>query len=197
MPSMIVWGIVFTISLGAMLVTTGARLPLIHLSIALLVCLGIAFVALLENQKLRSEGAQRAVVAAATARNMGFIYIWGACVIALTYMSLLSWHEWWHWLAGFAVIGTACVFYANTLNRDTEAGREDGTMLRIGKILTWVQLIGMAAAIVGMLVDGKLTRYVDPKYQDWAAQNVFFAGAVGLAVLSAYALWAGRNDPAA
>lgn len=196
MPSMIIWGIAFAISLAAMLVTAGARLPMAHLSLALLICLGIAFVALLENQKLRSEGAQRAVVAATTARNMGFIYIWGAGVIALTYISLLSWHEWWHWLAGFAVVGTACVFYANTLTRDTEAGREDATMLKIGKILTWIQLIGMSAAIVGMLVDGKLSRYVDPKHQDWAAQNIFFAGAVGLAILSAYALWAGRNDQA-
>ena len=48
--------------------------------------------------------------------------------------------------------------------------------------------------VVGMLIDGKLMRYLNPKLMDWAAQNTFFAGAVGLAILSAYALWASRND---
>lgn len=52
----------------------------------------------------------------------------------------------------------------------------------------------MLATIAGMLIDGKLTRYKNPKMLDWAAQNTFFVGAIGLAVLSAYALWASRND---
>lgn len=194
MPSMIVWGIAFTVSLGAMLLTAGARMPLVHLSLAALVTLGIAFVSIMENQKLRHEGASKAAVASATARNMGFIYIWAALVIALTYSSLLQWHEWWHWLIGFALVGAMCIFYSNILNRDAESGKEDAALINVGNKATWLQLIGMIVAIVGMLVDGKLSRYVNPKMMDWAAQNTFFAGAVGLAVLSAYVLWSSRND---
>jgi len=67
-------------------------------------------------------------------------------------------------------------------------------MLALGNKLTWIQLVGMLIAIIGMLVDGKLTRYQNPQMMDWAAQNTFFVGAIGLAVLSAYALWASRND---
>lgn len=197
MPSMVLWGFAFTISLVVMLLTAGARMPMVHLAMAALITLGIAFVAILENKSMRESGAAKPLVAAATARNMGFIYIWGAVVIAITYLSLLSWHEWWHWFIGFALIGTLCIFYSNTLTRDAEAGRQDNTMLSIGNKLTWVQLIGMLIAIVGMLVDGKLTRFVNPKLMDWAAQNTFFAGAIGLAIVSAYALWAGKNDKSA
>ncbi len=197
MPSMVLWGFAFTISLVVMLLTAGARMPMVHLAMAALITLGIAFVAILENKSMRDSGTSKPLVAAATARNMGFIYIWGAVVIAITYLSLLSWHEWWHWFIGFALVGTMCIFYSNTLTRDAEAGRQDNTMLSIGNKLTWVQLIGMLIAIVGMLVDGKLTRFVNPKLMDWAAQNTFFAGAVGLAIVSAYALWAGKNDKSA
>lgn len=194
MPSILMWGFAFAISLAGMLLTAGARLPLIHLSLGALICLGIASVGIIENQKQRQSSASKAEIASATARNMGFIYVWSATVIALTYMALLSWHEWWHWFAGLALIGAACVFYSNTLSRDAAEGRVDDTMLSLGNKLTWIQLVGMLAAIIGMLVDGKLTRYQNPRLMDWAAQNTFFVGAIGLAVLSAYALWAARND---
>jgi hypothetical protein len=194
MPSMLIWGLAFTISQAGMLLTAGMRLPLVHLTFGALICLGIAFVGILDNQKQRQSGASKAEIASATARNMGLIYVWAATTIALTYVSLLSWHEWWHWFLGLAVVGVACVFYSNILARDAADGRVDEAMLSIGNKLTWIQLFGMLAAIIGMLVDGKLTRYQNPKLMDWAAQNTFFVGAIGLAVLSAYALWAARND---
>lgn len=194
MPSLFVWGIAFTISLVVMILTAGAGLPLMHLTTGALICLGIAFVAILENQRQRREGASKAEIAATTSRHMGFIYIWGAAIIGLTYMTILSWHEWWHWFAAFAVVGTLCVFFSNLITRDAAAGRTDNALMSMASKLTWVQLVAMIIAIVGMLFDGKLSRYLNPKHMDWAAQNTFFAGAVGLAILSAYALWAARND---
>ena len=87
MPSMMIWGLAFAISLAAMLLTAGGRMPIAHLVIGALICMGIAFAGILENQKMRREGAAKAEIAAATARNMGFIYIWAATIIALTYMA--------------------------------------------------------------------------------------------------------------
>lgn len=194
MPSMAVWGIAFAVCLGMMLVTAGAGQPLVHLGLGLIISLAIAFAAIIENQKLRSGAAPKPAVASATSRSMGFIYLWAAAVIALTYLTLLEWHEWLHWFMALALVGTLCVFYSNMLTRDANAGKEDPTMLSIGHKLTWVQLVGMLIAIIGMLVDGKLTRYLKPQVQDWAAQNVFFSGAVGLVILSAYVLWAARDD---
>ena len=193
MPSMIVWGIAFMIGLVVLLLTSAARMPILHLSVSILICLGIAFIAIVEQRQLRAASATESKIAAASARNMGFIYIWGAIVIAITYTTLFSWHEWWHWFIGFALVGTACIFFSNVLRRDASEGTQDETMLSIGNKLTWAQLVGMLIAIVGMLVDGKLQRYVNPKAMDWAAQNTFFSGAIGLAVLSAFVLWAARE----
>ena len=192
--SLVIWFLLITFSLSAMILSIGAGLPLVHLLMTGLVSVGIALVAIFENVKLRREGANRTTVAASTARNMGFVYVWGAVAIAITYLFLLQWKEWWQFFLAFAVAGTLCLFYANTITRDQEAGRVDETVLGIGHKLTWVQLVGMVIAMVGMLIDGKMTRYLTPRYTDWAGQNIFFFGAMALALLSAYALWAARDD---
>lgn len=194
MASLVIWFTLITASLCAMIIAAGAGMPLLHMLMTGLVSVGIALVALFENTKLRNEGASKNAIAASTSRNMGFIYVWGALTIAITYIFILRWHEWWHFMTAFAVAGALCLFYSNTLLRDDSTGREDATLLNAGRVLTWVQLVGMVIAMIGMIIDGKLTRYANPKHLDWAAQNIFFFGALGLAIISAYALWAGRND---
>jgi hypothetical protein len=42
--------------------------------------------------------------------------------------------------------------------------------------------------MAGLLIDGKMTRFLVRRYTDWAANNIFFFGAFGLAVVAAYAL---------
>jgi hypothetical protein len=46
----------------------------------------------------------------------------------------------------------------------------------------------MLAVVAGMLIDGKMTRFLTPRYTDWAANNIFFCGAVAVAAICAYAL---------
>lgn len=195
--SMVIWFVVLTISLSVMMISVGGHMPQMQMLMAAIVSIGIALVAVFENLSLRRSGASKSAIAASTARNMSFVYIFGAVAIALTYLFLLKWKEWWHFFGAFAVVGALCLFYANTLSRDAAAGREDPAMLKIGRTLTWVQLVGMVAAMIGMFVDGKLERYVNPRYTDWAAQHVFFFGAMGLAIISAFALYAGRDDSSA
>jgi hypothetical protein len=38
------------------------------------------------------------------------------------------------------------------------------------------------------LIDGKMVRYQTPRFTDWAANNVFFFGAMALAAISFNAL---------
>jgi len=192
--SMVIWFSLITISLSGMLVCAGAGMPQLHMILTAIVSVGIALVAIFENLSLRRSGASKSAIASTTARNMGFVYVWAAIAIALTYLFLLQWREWWHFLIAFAVVGALCLFYSNALMRDAEAGRHDPVMLKIGRSLTWAQLVGMLIAMVGMLVDGKLERYANPRHLDWAAQNVFFFGAMALAVISGVALYVGRND---
>lgn len=194
MASLIIWFVLITLSLSGMILAAGAGMPMLHMILCGIVSVGIALVAIYENVALRKAGASKNEIAASTSRSMGFVYGWGALGIAITYLFILQWHEWWHFMAAFAFAAVLCLVYANILAGDEAAGREDSNVLQIGRTLTWVQFIGMLIAMIGMIVDGKLTRYLNPKHADWAAQNIFFFGALGLTLISAYALWRSRED---
>jgi hypothetical protein len=73
------------------------------------------------------------------------------------------------------------------MSRDAAAGRQDDTLLTIARYLTIAQLAGMIIAVVGMIVDHKMPR--DFREPDWAANAIFFFGALALAIISANALW--------
>jgi hypothetical protein len=104
----------------------------------------------------------------------------------LTYLFVLSWHEWWQYVLGAGAIAALCFGFAAMMQRDAAAGREDATMLKLARYLTLGQLGGMIIAMLGLIIDNKMPR--DPQEPDWAANTIFFFGAAALAAISANAL---------
>ena len=98
------------------------------------------------------------------------------------------WHEWLSFFAAFAVAGAAALFFANLLQKDANAGKVDDTILKISRYLAYAQLFGMFLVMIGLVIDGKMTRFLVPRHGDWAANNIFFFGAFALAAISAHAL---------
>jgi hypothetical protein len=183
----------------ALLVATAASRPLgvhmayIHMAVAAAVSLGLALVAIRENLALRRVGAAKSAIASSTARHMGIVWTWGGLVLAATYATgVLVWREWWQFLLAFAVAAGLCLLFSAALDKDARAGREDETMLKLGRVLAIVQLIGMVIAVLGLIIDGKMTRFLNPRYTDWAANDVFLFGALAVAAISANALRASR-----
>jgi hypothetical protein len=96
-------------------------------------------------------------------------------------------------------LGAACLYGASLLKRDDAAGRVDDGLLKLLNVLAKVQLVGMVVTMIGLVIDGKMTRFTVARHQDWAANNIFFFGAAALALLSVYALSArsqAKVDPA-
>ena len=96
------------------------------------------------------------------------------------------WPEWWHFFLGFAIAAVASIVFSNMLDRDAEAGRVDDSIIKIGRALVMVQLIGVIIAVITMFIDGKFPR--DVSYPDWAGCNIFFFGAIAIAAISINAL---------
>jgi hypothetical protein len=67
------------------------------------------------------------------------------------------------------------------------------TMLRWARFLAILQLVGMIVVMLGLLIDGKMVRFLNPRHTDWAANNIFFFGALALAVISGYGLKANKH----
>ncbi|MCH9808142.1 MAG: hypothetical protein K0U74_10440 [Alphaproteobacteria bacterium] len=191
MASLVIWMITLTISLAAIILSAAAGQPNIHTAVAALIGLSIAGMAVGENRQQRKAGVQENIVAATTARAMGLVWVWGALSLFVTYYFILSWKEWLVFTGVFALVGILCMFFAATLERDAESGRKDETMLNLAKYLSIGQWVGMLIAMLGLIIDGKFPVTVGKNigWQDWAANNIFFFGALSIAIITANALW--------
>ncbi len=144
-------------------------------------------IAIRDRQRLAGAGASPSKIAAATARYMGFVWLWGAVNLFVVYVFILTWHEWWQFFAAFAVVGALCLGYASLLERDAAAGRDDETMLSLGRYMAIGQLVGMVVTVIGLAIDPDKEFYW-PADGDWAGNIIFLFGALALLAITAHAL---------
>lgn len=189
MSSIGLWLFCLTLVMCGLILTAAAGMPLVHMAIAALVNAVMALFAVREDRVLKAAGANLSAQSSVAARNMSIVWLFGAAGLFLTYVFILSWKEWWHFTLAFAAVGLLCLGFSAMLAKDAAAGREDETMLKLARYLNIGQFAGMLITVIGLIVDGKMVRYLNPRYEDWAGNNLFFFGALALAAISAQALW--------
>lgn len=194
MPIPVIWFVLLGLGLAVTIAATAQ--PVAHIAVTCIVCLVYAVYALREQSELKAAGASQNKIAAVNSRNMALIWVWGAIALFVTYLLFLTWREWLTFTIAFAVVGALCLFFANQLARDEAKGTHDETMHKVARYLTIGQLVGMTITMVGLILDSKMTRFLNPQkgWEDWAANNICFFGALGLAIISAYVLWSARED---
>lgn len=191
---MTLWIASIVVSVALLVFTASAKvtnpdMAYVHMGIAAATAACFALLAVSGMRKLVEAGASRPAISAGSAWFMSYVWIWGTLGLLITYASgVAAWHEWLSFFAAFAVAGAAALFFANLLQRDADAGKSDEAILKVSRYLAWAQLGGMIIVMLGLLIDGKMTRFLVPRHGDWAANNIFFFGALALAVISAYAL---------
>ena len=192
--SMIVWCLVIATGVAILVVTAAAQMFYLHMAVAAVISLFIAIAAYRANQQAAEAGSSEASVAGLNARYMGIIWSWGSLALFITYITVLSWKEWWQFLIAFVVAAGIAMYFSFLLTREAEQDAEDPALLNLARILAIVQLAGMVATMLGLLIDGKMQRFVGVKvHSDWAANNIFFFGALGLALISWMAIKASRR----
>jgi hypothetical protein len=189
--SLAIWMITLTISLAAIILSAAAENSAVHTTVAALIALGMAAMAVNEHWQQRKAGLSENAVAASTARHMGVVWIWGALSLFVTYFFILTWKEWAVFTGAFAAVGILCLLFAAALDNDERKGSKDKTLLKLARYLSIGQLVGMVIAMVGLVIDGKFPVTVESNigWQDWAANNIFFFGALAVAIITANALY--------
>jgi hypothetical protein len=196
---MVAWMFMIAVSVALLVLTAAGkasdiRMAYAHMIVAAVICGLMALAAMRDTSRLVGAGASRAAVAAQSAKYMAYVWSWGALGLVISYgFGVVSWHEWWHFFLAFAVAGAAAMFFAKLLQRDADAGKTDEAILKISRYLAGLQFIGMLAVVIGLIVDGKMTRFLVPRHGDWAANNIFFFGALALMAISVYALKVSSN----
>lgn len=193
MSSLLIWMATLAIGICSLILSAASRQPTLYMAVTALVAIAIAAMALKDQQSLEDANASMSARSASTARYMGLVWAWGALALLVTYHFLFeAWREWPLFVAAFAAVAVLCLFFAAVLQRDADQGKEDETMLRLGRYLTIGQLAGTIITIAGLLIDPD-KQFLNVKRLDWAATNVFFFGAIGLAAISASALFYSRK----
>lgn len=189
MTTQIGWVFALALGLGATITTALAQEPGVHLVVAGLIAALLAVRGILVHRAVTASGASRSGVASANAASMGLVWLWGGLALLVIYTGILTWREWWQFTLAFLVAGAISMGFSSLLARDAAAGRDDEMMLKMARTFAWVQLVGMGVTMAGLLIDtDKRFLTTRERWEDWAANSIFFFGAAALAVLSAYAL---------
>jgi hypothetical protein len=192
MAALVIWMFAFTISICVAMVAAAQDQHIAHMSVTALVTLTIAIVGVQSHRRLAAAGTNRSALAANTARFSGLIWIWAGVAMLVIYSFILVWRESVVFFVGLMIVGTLCVGLARVFERDASAGRDDETMLGIGRTLNLLQVAGMLIAMVGLIADGKFGLIDALARPDWAANNIFFFGAFGVAALGIHAMTSER-----
>jgi hypothetical protein len=164
-------------------------LAYVHFAVAALTAAVCVAIAVYDTNRLIAAKASPSALAASNAGHLGMVWVWGAIALLVTYgTQVLTWKEWMTFFLAFFLAAGLCLFFSATLKKDASEGKVDASMLNIARTLTMVQMVSMGVVVIGLLVDGKMTRFLTPRFSDWAANNIFFAGAVAVAAICAYAL---------
>ena len=172
----------------ATVLAAAAHQPPLHMAVAGVAGLALTFMAIRDRQRLMFAGATTSAVASSTARHLGIVWAWAALAVAASYLLIIEarWPEWWQFFIGFGFAAIASFVFASMLDRDAVDGRADDLLVKFGRLLVQVQIVGMAAGIISLFVDGKFPRAVT--HADWAGCNIFFFGALAIAAISLDAL---------
>lgn len=189
MSSMIIWMLGLGASIAALIVTAAMKLYYVHMVVAALVSILVALAAFQEARSVADAPQRRAMLASTGFHYVGFIWSWGALALVATYLFILQWREWWQFTIAFMVLAGLCLFISSALRHDGEAEASDTTMLKIGYGLSIFFMVAGVIVMIGLLVDGKMWRFTTtagqrPGSQDWAANNIFFFGALAVAAVS-------------
>ncbi|MBX9926369.1 MAG: hypothetical protein K2Y05_08430 [Hyphomicrobiaceae bacterium] len=181
-------GIIVTIavlmaSLYGHLLLAGLKQPVGYAALAVLAAAVLAVPAVLQLRQFDGERAPRARIASVAARNIAFVWIFGAMVLFLVYGFALKWREWLTFGAAMMIVGALSYGMAMMFAKDADRGKSDAAMLGFGRTLNIVQIAGMVIAMAGLLIDGKMAVAIAASRSDWAANSTFFAGAAAIVVI--------------
>lgn len=182
------WGLLLGLGLVAAVYAANAAEPKTMLATAAFINLLLAAAGIATRRALKRSGANRSLVEAATARYMGMTWLWGGAALILVYTLVLSWREWSHFSAAFVGVGLLCLGFSWMLAKDGAQGKEDETLLKLGRYLGIGQLVGMIATMVGLGIDPD-KEFLATVRPDWAGNAIFLFGALALAIISAQALF--------
>jgi hypothetical protein len=194
MSSMIIWMLGIGVSVSALVVMAAMKQFYLHMALAALVSILVALASFREVRSADAMGAEGEQGIGIALRHMGLVWTWGALALFVTYaFDILNWREWWQFFIAFFLLAGLSLFLSATLRKDAASGVTDPMLIKVARGYSIFILVAMFITMAGLLLDGKMWRFTTIAgmrrgSQDWAANNIFFFGAMALAAISVNAI---------
>lgn len=141
-------------------------------------------------------------------RHIAGVWSWGALALIVTYASsILTWREYGRFVVAFTLLASGSLVLASLLAKPGSSLRADDRLLKVARIASLVTCVALAIVAVGLLVhDGRSFRFggkvVNAQlavlqrdgWQDWAANHIFFYGAIAVSAIAYKAMRDFRSD---
>jgi hypothetical protein len=121
------------------------------------------------------------------------VYAWGATAMFAIYsLSGLAWRHWWQYGAAMTLLACMALLCAHHLAED-RGHLKRATSLNVLMAVTVAQAVAVAGGLAYLVGSGKL----HTAKADWAANHVFIAGGIAIALISIVSLLAHRRQQSA
>ena len=186
MGSAMSWLLGMGASVAALVVTAALKpgmpsLAYVHMAVASASAIAMILAARPQSREPAVGVADRAAAASLGLQHLGLVWTWAVLALLATYAFVLQWREWWHFVLAFALLAGACLWLAAALRKEARSGAGDDTLQKLARTVAVIHLGVGVITMLGLIIDGKMVRFLVARHQDWAAQNVFFFGGLAMA----------------
>lgn len=191
-----IWTFGVAIAVSAMLITVAMEFYSLQFALGAVIATFISISALRDHREATSiDNPNLSHLSAIIVRHMGILWAWAAVSICAIYGMLMVWTETWVPLFILLVLGAGtCLFVANILERDAQAGKTDDKVINFVGQIAKIQFVLTCLLIGGLLAAGKLGASTFSEENKWPAVNILLCTAIGLAVVSGFTLIASKTQ---
>ncbi len=189
MLAIALWMFGVAIAVSVMVVTVAVEYYSIQFGLGAVIATFISVAGMRDHGDAEAHKASQTMRSAILVRHMSILWAWAAVSICLIYSTIIVWTK--AWIPLFIVLILAsgiCMFIANMLQTDAEAGVTDERILAFVDRAVWAQFVVICLLIGGVVSVGRFDPAGYSGENKWPAMNIMLCTGLGLAIVSGFSI---------
>lgn len=189
MLAIALWMFGVAIAVSVMVVTVALELYSVQFGLGAIIAAFIAVAGMRDHGDAEAHKASKTIRSAILVRHMAILWAWAAVSICLIYSTIIVWTK--AWIPLFIVLILAsciCMFIANMLQADADAGVTDDRILAFVDRAVWAQFVVICLLIGGVVAVGRFDPAGYSGENKWPAMNIMLCTGLGLAIVSGFSI---------
>lgn len=189
MLAVALWMFGIAVAVSVMVITVAMELFSVQFGLGAVIATFIAIAGIRDYGDAEAHKANKTVRTAILVRHMAILWAWAAVSICIIYSTIIVWTQAWVPLFVVLILASGtCMFIANMLQTDADAGVTDERILAFVDRSVWAQFVAICLLIGGVIIVGRFGPAGYSGENKWAAMNIMLCTGLGLAIVSAFSI---------